>query len=265
LQGLVVEAERRGHSVEVPADEVGATRAHDLRWSGQHHGHLVITVDDCSTAVRVSEEGLQGRAYWPRNDEWSPFDPGDGNRRRPGLREYEAGATGCLRFSIVPPYASHGRQVNWADRKSWTVQDKLPELLRELEVRAAEERYRREQAALEAAVRERARQAAIEVALERYVEQLRAEALSDQVTKWRLVSDIRAYCDAAEAAFGGDAAAADWITWAGAYADHLDPLREPPRPPDLPDKVRGDELRPFLRGYEPDLITPCSAAAGETG
>jgi hypothetical protein len=253
LQGLVVEVEKRGHTVEVAADDVRAVHHRDLRWSGPDHGHLVITVDGCSSSVRVSEDGLQSRAYWARNDDGYAFGPGTGNRRRAGLKEYEAGATGWLRFSIVPTYG-RSRQMSWSDGKKQRVEDKLPELLRAIEVRAAEERYHRELAELEAARREQERQAAIERALMQYVEQLRADALASQVADWRRARDIRAYCDAVQAVFVGDPATTDWINWSRAHADAIDPLQQPPRPPTPPDRIRGEDLRPFLRGYEPDYL-----------
>ena len=263
LHALVVEAERRGHGVDVPADKRPA-RSREARWSGPQDGHLVITVDGVSTSVRVSEEGLQSRAYWARDDSEYAFGPGSRNRRRRDVAEYEGGSTGRLRLSIVPAYGSGSRQVNWADRTRWSVEHKLPELLREIEVRAAEERHARHLRELEAERRERARQQAIDRALRDYVDHLRAEALNNQVADWLHVRDIRAYCDAAEATCADEPAAREWIMWCRAHADAIDPLRVPPRPPALPEKIRGDQLRPFLHGFEPDYLVTYEPPTGPT-
>jgi hypothetical protein len=139
----------------------------------------------------------------------------------------------------------------WADRRSWTLEDKLPELLQELETRAVEQEERRRDAEREAQERKRAWEAAMERASERYVEHLRGEALRAEVAQWQHVQQVRAYCDAAEAAHGDVPETAEWIAWARRYADAHDPLGAAPRAPAAPESVPAEELQPFLDGWSP--------------
>jgi len=91
----------------------------------------------------------------------------------------------------------------------------------------------------------------MERAKERYAEAVRAKAAKEAAGSWREVQEIRAYCDAAEGAYPDDAETVRWTEWARRYADQIDPLREAPRSPELPEEVRLDQLEPFLDGWSP--------------
>jgi hypothetical protein len=244
LQALVQEAENRGYKVAL-VEGRNAGRGRDA-WTGPKNGHLLITVNGDTEAIRVHEEGLPSRVYWEQKHErW------DGRSvSPPPLTEYEVGATGRVVLSIISGWARPGRQASWADRQSWRLEDKLPEVLREVEVRAAEAEERRQDAARREQLRVREWEAAMEDARERFAEHIRAEALTSEVERWRTVAEIRAYCDAIKERYP-DGESAEWVTWARRYADGLDPLREPPAAPAIPDKVRPDELQPFLNGWSP--------------
>lgn len=70
---------------------------------------------------------------------------------------------------------------------------------------------------------------------------------------WRQVADIRACCDAVEERhpLAEHAATKEWIGWARAYLDRVDPLRSPPEMPEPPEEVRLEDLKPFLDGWSP--------------
>jgi hypothetical protein len=153
-------------------------------------------------------------------------------------------------LSIVSGSARRGRPASWADRQTWRLEDKLPELLREVEVRAAEAEARRQEAVRREQQRVREWQAAMEHARARFAEHIRAEALTSQLERWRTVAEIRAYCDAIEERYPGGESA-DWVAWARRYADRQDPLREPPAVSAVPEKIRPDQLQPFLNGWSP--------------
>jgi hypothetical protein len=242
LHALVQEAENRGYKVAL-VEGRDARRGRDA-WSGPKQGHVLITVGGDTEAIRVHEEGLPSRTYWEQNHQrW------DGRSMSlPPLTEYEAGATGRLVLSIVSGWTRRGRQASWADRQSWRLEDKLPELLREVEVRAAEAEERRQEAARREQQRVREWEAAMENARARFAEHLRADALTSQVERWRTVAGIRAYCDAIEERYPGGEST-EWVAWARRYADGLDPLREPPAPPAVPEDVRPEQLQPFLSGW----------------
>ena len=244
LQTLVEEAERRGYKVASVDTEI--KRAGQGGWSGSKDGHLSIGIGEDWEAVRVHEEGLPSRSGWEgKHSKWS------GSRLiAPPFSEYEADATGRLSFSIVSGWDRRGRSASWADRQTWTLDEKLPELLREVEARAGEAEERRQEAARRQEERHRQWEAAMDRAKGRFVEHLRAEALTAQVKRWQTVGEIRAFCNAAEQRFP-DGESGDWLAWARAYADQQDPLREPPAAPAIPEEIRPDDLRPFLSDWSP--------------
>lgn len=174
-----------------------------------------------------------------------------GTTRRPPLSEYEANATGRIRLELATGYGGRGRPSKWADRNSRTLEDKLPELLRELETRAAERRAPtrsgarggRATASLGSSDGTRAR--------ERHAEHRRDKSLGAEVAAWVDAQQIRAYCDAAEAAYSNVPETIEWVTWARGYADAHDPLRIAPTTPSAPESVPAEDLRPFLDGWDP--------------
>lgn len=193
LQGLVIEAERRGHAVQVVSNDKSGRRQEG--WSGPKHGHIEISADEHSSAIRISEEGLPSRVRWEHdNRRFTHFPDGEMSTCLPPISEYEEGASGRLVFELVSGFS--GRRSKWADRRSWTVEEKLPELLREVELRAIESRERERQAAIAAAARQSEWERGIEHATARYLEDRRAEIFRAEATAWREARLLRDYCDA---------------------------------------------------------------------
>ena len=171
---------------------------------------------------------------------------------------YDAGATGRLRaeLHVGRAWIYKGRQSRFADRQSWTLEDRLPHLSREIEERVAEarrvaeqERIAAEQAA-EAArraanERERTWHRLMDQARELLVETHRAAQLRAQADAWDEARRLRRYCDAMDATHGDHPGTAHWIAWARAHTDQLDPLTEPPTMPDAPEATP-EALQPHL-------------------
>ncbi|MGO1056957.1 hypothetical protein [Crossiella sp. CA198] len=251
LHAVAVEAALRGFDV----------KGHKPKSGTEHRGrptiwHLLLTVDADTVPLRISEESDrvehvptsreladQKRHYWKR------------------IPSHDEVASSRLRIDIGGP-AGTVRKSFWADRASWSLEDKLPELLREVAVRADELRLRREakvraEASYAQAV-ERERQQALIRAAEAY----RKKFLDDQMEHWREVRALREYAaavavriTAAEAEGQADnAAIADarrWLTWINNRADRRDPVRVLPVWPEPP-KLQSYELRQFMnRVQEP--------------
>jgi hypothetical protein len=68
---------------------------------------------------------------------------------RTRLGEYEANSTGSLCLELVSGWSQDGRSAKWADRKSWSLEEKLGEVLQEIEIRAAEAEERERERARE--------------------------------------------------------------------------------------------------------------------
>jgi len=195
----------------------------------------------------MREEGLQTRAYWEAQHRTYDYSrPGPARVRLPLIGEYEASATGRLSLELVTGFGERGRAAKWGDRKSWTLGDKLPEVLLEIETRAVEHELRRQQAERDAAERERARQAALARARERHAHEHRAQTLLRGVQNWDEAQSIRNYAAAAEAAYPDSPPTVEWVAWARGYARQLDPLETAPGPPANPEPVPEHELRPCL-------------------
>lgn len=248
LQGLTVEAEHRGYHVQAASAPERGRYGYRSEWQGAHYGHIVIVIsDNYSAAVRIKEEGLQSRTYWKQRN-WSYFRSTNTWDSRV-WDAYEANATGRLQMQLVTGYSQ--RSAQWADRKSTTLEELLPDLLREIETRAVEDEQRRQAAERKAAEQEQTWEAAMRQARERHAEHHRSEVLRSEVARWSEVRRIRAYCSAVESGFPDNSETREWIAWARSYADTLDPLQTAPRVPVAPESVQPEELRPFLDGWDP--------------
>jgi hypothetical protein len=201
-QALVEEAERRGYTASAVDTPITYNQG---GWTGPKHGHLAIAIGSDIEAIRFHEEGLPSRLWWARQHrQWT-----SSGWRLPPVSDYEQHASGRLCLSLVG-YGGRGRASGWADRRKNLVEDRLPQLLAEIELRSSEAQERRDEAARAEQDRQRQWEAAMVHARERYHEHLRAEAVADQVQRWQHVTNIREFCDALQQRHGA-AADQDWL------------------------------------------------------
>jgi hypothetical protein len=169
---------------------------------------------------------------------------------------HDAKATGRLELEINPGGRHGGRQSRFADRQSWTLEERLPHLFREIEERILEARHRAEDrrieaekaaqlVRLEAEERQRRWLVLMDRAAERLLHDHRATQLRKQVGGWHEADQIRRYCDAAEAKYGDRDATIAWLAWARAHAERQDPLAHPLLTPELYE-VTLEELEPYF-------------------
>ncbi|MCX5562971.1 hypothetical protein [Streptomyces sp. NBC_00038] len=129
------------------------------------------------------------------------------------------------------------RLARYSDGARWTLESRLGHLLQDLERLAAEAERREREKELRETEQPRW-YAAVAQAREQQVEQHRARVLTGQTRAWRQAAEIRAFCQAARARTGDTPVAtdeADWLEWAEAYTEQLNPLQSPLRtPPDPP-------------------------------
>lgn len=159
-----------------------------------------------------------------------------------------------LELSLERTYAHSGRHSQWGDRQRWTLEDKLPALLREITHRADTEQERRLAQQRKMEDRRQRWLAAMAQARTDLVEDHRLKTLRAQLHAWQEATAIRAYCHALEAHQttrpNTIEAARQWIVWARAYADRIDPVLQSPELPDPP-AIRPEDLRPYLHGWSP--------------
>jgi hypothetical protein len=166
----------------------------------------------------------------------------------PTMREV---GTGQLVFELPHDWQYRGRRRRWADRARWTLEDKLVDVLTELEARARLDHARHIAQLKEQARRQQEWEAAMAEAHFRFAEDIRIKALTEQVTSWQNAANIRAYCDALQTATShDDVEVGGWIQWARHHADKVDPLTRNRFHPDIP-KPRPSDLKPYLGHHSP--------------
>jgi hypothetical protein len=247
VHALVTEAERRGFAVTNVGVSTRNTR--DRRWRSDD-GHLIVTIRSHSYHLKVLEEKVANRGAFDAETEYRRSVPYRYLPPRTRTR-YDQDATGRLQISCEGYGRRGGRAATWADRNSWTLEDKLPELLRELEVRAAEDDHAELERQRAAQERQRQWELAMEKAKRRFLEHHRAQVLKSQIAAWQEARTIRDYLSLLEERHGNAPESAEWIAWIRRYIDErLDPLASPPPMPGEPD-IGPEDLRPFLGGVSP--------------
>lgn len=250
VHALASEIERRGHTIECVVARAGSYGRAD--WKPTHDGQLVVTINGHSNKLRIWEKGCGLRGPWEHQKAcWEEA------RLSPRFALYatrptafDKDATGGLNASIL----GYGRrQSSWGDRKRWRLENRLPQLIRELEAQAVEAEERRLAREREEAERMRRWELAIEQAKLRFVAAHRREILSNRVRAWQEADAILAYCHAVEArngsaaALDADGSASEWLAYAREEAERRQLM--PTMPPDP--EIKPEDLKPYLGGFSP--------------
>lgn len=239
LQALVTAVTARGHTVSAGTertDHYGPRERRPIHLRFHVHGHdiglRVTQVNDRTDHLPTPKELADQQRYsWTR------------------IPKYDYAPSTRLRFELPGPHEH--QQSSWADGAKSQLEDKLPEIVHEIELRAdaaerarlqAEERRRQEQ------IREQER---IARATTKLIESRRVDVLLAQLAAWQRVRQLDEYLatmtakitqlDDPEAA----EAAREWLTWAQAYAARLDPLNGALALPPDPEPTYS-ALAPFL-------------------
>ena len=203
VQAVAAECSRRGWGFGLPDD-------------GQASFQITIGDDgSVSRCVELERREVPTRTSWLRR-----------GTRGSASRLGAAGPSGRLMVRLDSGY----RSVFWADRRRWTLTEKLPEVFEEVATRAslqAGERRRKEQ---EREQRRNAWEQAVPRARQAYIDQLNRDRLADQVARAARpgpsVATVPAGCPDPRSGDPGRAGQIRaWAAWARQEADRLDPLR----------------------------------------
>lgn len=248
VHALATEVDRRGYTISNVTKALDGYRGE--RWSGSTDGHLVITIRGHNYDLRVSEEKVSLRGDWERERRRRAQERYSYFYSHTRLEPFDKDATGRLTITLDSGYSREGRSANWADRKSWTLEEKLGELLGELEIRAAEDDHRDALAHRAAEERQRRWELEMERAKERFYQARLEKSLRAQMAAWREARVIRAYLAALEEKHSDDGDTAEWIAWVRQYVDGLDPVQSAPS---MPERLEPspEDLKPFLDGLSP--------------
>lgn len=243
IHALAVECERRGYELRKlnrePSDSSGG------------RADLAVEIRGHSYAIDISEEKVPRRGPW---EEQERYRKSDFYTRQLGIEprigRYDKEGTGRLTLTLGGGYNRHGRQSSWGDRRSWKLEDKLPNALQEAEVRAVEDDHAEAERRRQEEERQRQWEAAMERAQLLFLEAEREKVLRSQIGAWQEVRLFERYLSELEEAHGGDPEAGEWIEWVRSFITRLNPLSHPQRMPEVAEP-EADELKPFLGGWSP--------------
>ena len=264
VSAIVTEAKRRRWRVAVPP-RIPAGRV-AVNWQPARDRHIWITAAGVEFRIRVREEGVHLRGRHEQDQRLGTGSPlwGLSRRRQTPEGEYDRGATGRLELQLDGGrrFGERRRRSNWRDRQDTGLEQALPELFAEMATRVIEDQRAVEQVRLdEIARQESARRATAErerrwhelmdKATAEFGEDRRRRDLDEKLANWELGLRLEAFIQTAEALHGEDPEAAEWLAWAKAERERINPLRSAPRLP-RPIEPSPEQLKPFLpAGWNP--------------
>jgi hypothetical protein len=249
LHALATEADRRGYDARPRSP--GTAQYNSSFASSLKDGQLRICVDGFTYGIRIREQGAGGGKSLPYYGSQRDRLP-----RWRAVKQTEFIPTGRLQLTLEYGYSRDSRPAEFRDTRTLTLESRLPAVMREIEIRALEDDWKRREEERKAAERQRRWEAAMDQARHDFRETNRAQILSAQLRQWKLVKDIDDYLGQMRQAISSITdeqareSGARWLAWAAGYRDDIDPLQQqlvmPPDPRPQP-----EDLRPFLRGWSP--------------
>jgi hypothetical protein len=223
LQAITDQIRRRGYDLIVTTH-------------GTRHG-LAIDGDGFRCELRITELNQV------RKDD--PPAPADSWDRRP-----QKVPSGRLQIGL----GQYGR--TWTDGKRSKLEDRLGEVLAELDEKMAVYRARLARREREQAERRQQQEQATADARAAFIHINRRDCLLAQHNAWRLADSLRQFCAAMNLAYSGpdpapwQRAGKRWTTWLMQYADTIDPTRHPKRLASLTfdPEPSPEDLTPYLDG-----------------
>ena len=211
LNTLIFEFAKRGSTVEVDAEKKRTA----LIIEGTQVELSLIERVRRKEHVDTPEETKAKERYWKL--------PHYASREYPGTPRYDYLATGILTLK-----AGRWPSRSWNDTERTPLERRFPEVVSGLILLAAEIRTREEQQAREAERRRLTKERYARIMEQRKQERGQFEDLETEATKWERATRLRAYVDAVEqaATLKGELTdeLVDWIGWARAKANWLDPM-----------------------------------------
>ncbi|MEU4364226.1 hypothetical protein [Promicromonospora sp. NPDC023987] len=148
-----------------------------------------------------------------------------------------------------------GSDSVWQDSKSRTLESQLPEVLRLLDIAAAQADWERSELQRRQVLVEQRWTQIRAQAVQDYSYDERVQQLEDELARWDSAQQMRAYSDAilftsSSGRSNSRIEARAWAEWIRVHADNIDPLKGPLRPPSVPD-VSDADLKDYLHGWSP--------------
>ncbi len=225
--------------------EACVARGYEFRLRDDEKPTFQIGVGDLGFHFSFYEEFTRVEAPEPEGLEAAKY---DWQRVRSTVQKVRSGRL------VIQLEAGYSKK-SWADRKRWTLIDKLPDLFDHVQQRASEIAERRVREAREREERQRTWTAAVAQAKQDYIEHHNRQRLGAQLADVTRAQDLRRYADRIEyqtASMGESAlrsAAQDWAAWVRGEADRVDPLMHPERLMYVePENFSLSDINPFMAG-----------------
>ncbi|WP_380496365.1 hypothetical protein [Streptoalloteichus tenebrarius] len=236
LHALALAAEARGHQVRAGTEAGQRDPLSQLVFVVQGHEVVlrVVQLKDRSKHVPTQKE-LAEKQRWP----WTRIPDHD--------------YTPNEKLKVELSRWSEYFQTTWTDGVRRQIDEKLSEILYEIEHRANLVDRRKAREEEQRRLEKIEQQKRLDRANVLFVEAHRAEVLSQQMAAWERARRLDAYLQAMEAriaAMGDPAeaeAAREWLAWAREHAQRTDPLKQRLALPATPEPTYS-ELAPFLGG-----------------
>ena len=242
VDALAVAFEREGWTVSSPAN------------SRDQWGHpwdtrdlFVVDTGELREGIRLGEENDR-TPHTPTAYELKQKERWSYTR----IPEWDHHPSGRIYLEIDTHY--NGRRHRWSDRQRWGIEEKLDQLLVELEERSAIERDDR----IEREHKEAQRQVKVELALAEakvlLVEEHRGTALLGQAEAWQQAEVVRRYLEALRGRIESVSdeeqrrLATEWLLWAERRVEQMDPLNGQLGLPEEPEATP-EALAPFLPAW----------------
>lgn len=226
LQAIAAECDRRGHHISLRDDT---------------HPTFQITIGSNVFRFLLSEE-------WEYRDVPDPneLDNVKYSWQRVRLNKQKV-PSGRLALRL-----DSGAQ-HWADRKRWSLADKLPVLFAYLEQEAEKRRHLRQRQEEERQRQKDAWENALQKAQDDFIRHHNSTRLDQQITNWEKATSRRRYAQVLDAYAAGledpdtIRQVRYWAWWARQQADHIDPLCSPEELSyRQPDNISSSDLRAFM-------------------
>ncbi|MBC3843126.1 hypothetical protein GXW82_31820 [Streptacidiphilus sp. 4-A2] len=239
MHGLLTAAEQRGYDVE--ARMRPASRARD-----EPVAELVITVKGHTFPLEICERTSK------QPHEPTPRELRDAERQSTWMRsripKYDHVLDGRLMIDAPGHDSSYGhRQYDCSDGARWTLESRLGHLLAAIETRADEAEEKRIKAERAEESRKQRWYEVIDQAHQKLIHDHRLKALEQQLNDRRIACAIRSLSTAVREHTDGalSEATVEWLHWAEAHADSIDPVRNGVALPPNPQPTR-QNLEPYI-------------------
>lgn len=245
IQGLVVEAEIRGHEVSVIP--VPRTDYYGRSVDEKNKGHLKIAIGEDEVQLHFS----QSKDTVSRTLSAAELRRQANGYRVPTLESVKTDHIAVKLFGLEPEFW----QAEWVETDTSRADDFLPRILQEIELRAAravEQRLKKQQHDDE---ERRQWELVRDQAIAQLNEKHRAEVLYDQAERFQRAELLADYIDAMKIkarsmnAFQASAAN-EWIHWAESHMLATNPLRGELHMPADP-KPDAEAIKPYMQGRSP--------------